>query len=377
MAYKIPLFDLNYGTAEEEAVLKVLRSKWISMGPQVQQLEEAFSANLSVKNSVAVSNCTAALHLALKVLGIGKGDEVIVPSLTFVATANVVRYVDATPVFADITSLKDYSIDPADIEKKITPQTKVIIVMHYGGFSCDMDAIRHLAKQHNLYIVEDAAHAPYAEYKGEKLGTIGDIGCFSFFSNKNITCAEGGMLVTNNDNFAEKAKLLRAHGMTTLSFDRAKGHSTRYDVLDSGYNYRLDDIRGALALSQLKKLKADIEKRKELRGIYLEKLGTLDEIILPYKNFKYESSNYIFPILLKDGNAQKRDFFREELKNRGIQTSIHYPAVHLFSVYKDFCVPLPKTEYVTANEITLPLYFSLKPQDINYIATEISKIAIN
>ena len=374
MNYKIPLFDLNYGKEEEEAILKTIRSKWISTGPNVKQLEEKFARHLNVKHAVAVSNCTAALHLALKILEIKQEDEVIVPSLTFVATVNAVRYVNATPVFADITSYKDFSIDPADIEKRITSKTKAIIVVHYGGFSGNMDRITDIAKKHNLFVVEDAAHAPDSEYKGKKLGTIGDIGCFSFFSNKNITCAEGGMFVTENDKHAVKAKLLRTHGMTTLSYERAKGHTTKYDVLELGYNYRMDDIRGALALTQFKKLGADIEKREELRNYYLEKLKNINKIVIPYENHPYKSSNYIFPIVLKNSNAEKRDRVRQKLAEAGIQTSIHYPAVHKFSIYEKYKVDLPITEYVTNNEITLPMYYNLSKDEIKYISEKLNDL---
>ena len=372
--YKIPLFDLNYGKEEEEAVLKTLRTKWISMGPNVNKLEKEFAKHLNIKHAIAVTNCTAALHLALKILGIKKGDEVIVPSLTFVATVNAVRYVNATPVFADIRSYEDFSIDPDDIEKKITPKTKTIIAMHYGGFACDMDRIMELAKEHDLFVVEDAAHAPDSEFKGEKLGTIGDIGCFSFFSNKNITCAEGGMLTTNNEEYAEKAKLLRAHGMTSLSYERAKGHATKYDVVELGYNYRMDDIRGALALTQFRKLKEDVKKREKLRQIYLEGLKNIDDIIIPYKNHPYRSTNYVLPIVLKNSNAEKRDRIRQKLAEAGIQTSVHYPAVHRFSIYKDFYTELPKTDYVTDNEITFPMYYNLFEDEIQYISEQLNKI---
>lgn len=372
--YKIPLFDLNYDKDEEEAVLQTLRSKWISMGPNVTRLEKEFAKHLNIKHTLAVTNCTAALHLALKILGIKEGDEVIVPSLTFVATVNVVRYVNATPVFADITSYDDFSIDPVDIGGKITAKTKAIIVMHYGGFACDMDRIIQLAQKNNLFVVEDAAHAPDSEYKGNKLGTIGDIGCFSFFSNKNITCAEGGMLVTNNNEYAKKAKLFRAHGMTSLSYERAKGHTTKYDVVELGYNYRMDDIRGALALSQLKKMKADVAKRKRLRQIYLEKLENIDGIIIPYKNNPYKSSNYVFPIVLKNSNAENRDSVRKKLGEAGIQTSIHYPAVHRFSIYEKRKTNLPITEYVTDNEITLPMFYNLSKDDIRYISNSLYQI---
>jgi len=367
-SYKIPLFDLNFNIEEENEIIKTLRSKWISMGENVKAFERGFEELLNVKHSIAVTNCTAALHLALEILGIKEGDEVIVPSLTFVATVNAVRYVGAVPVFADIKSFNDLSIDPDDIKAKVTKKTKAIIPMHYGGFSCNMDDIKEIADENNLFIIEDAAHAPLSEYKAKKLGTLGDIGCFSFFSNKNITTAEGGMLVTNNDDLSKRAKLKRSHGMTTVSYDRAKGHSTKYDVLELGYNYRMDDIRAAIALAQLKKLKDDIEKREELRKIYLSKLNDINEIIIPYKDFQYKSSNYIFPVILKNGNADKRNLIRKKLAEQGIETSIHYPAVHRFSIYKEFTSELPTTEYVADNEITLPLYYSLSEENIENVA---------
>lgn len=374
MAYKIPLFDLNYGQEEEQAVLDTLRSKWISMGPNVHRLEEEFADHLAAGHAVAVSSCTAALHLALTILPIKEGDEVIVPSLTFVATANAVRYVGAIPVFADITSYEDFSIDPIDIEKKTTPKTKAIIVMHYGGFACDMGSIMDIAKRHNLFVVEDAAHAPDSEYEGKKLGTFGDIGCFSFFSNKIISCAEGGVLVTNNDEYAQRAKLLRAHGMTSLSYERAKGHATEYDVVELGYNYRMDDIRAALALAQLGKLKADVERRQELRHYYLQQLQQIDGIIIPYKDHPYRSSNYIFPIVLENGSAERRDRVRAKLAESGIQTSVHYPAVHRYSTYESFKTDLQRTDYVADNEITLPLFHNLTQQQIQYTSSALKRI---
>jgi dTDP-4-amino-4,6-dideoxygalactose transaminase len=369
MSYKIPLFDLNFDEEEELAVIETLRSKWISMGPSVSSLEALFAKHLNVKHAIAVTNCTAALHLALKILQIGEGDEVIAPSFTFVATVNAVRYVNAIPVFADITGYEDFSIDPADIEMKITSRTKAIIVMHYGGFACNMDRIMQLAARYNLYVIEDTAHAPDSEFNHKKLGTIGDIGCFSFFSNKNITCGEGGMLVTNNPTFAQKANLLRAHGMTTLSYERAKGHATGYDVIELGYNYRMDDIRAAIALVQLNKLQSDTVKRSELRQEYMKQLGNSDKIIIPYQKILHKSSNYIFPVLLKDSTKFKRDEIRKNLAKVGIETSVHYPAVHNFLIYKNFKLsPLIKTEYVSENEITLPLYYNLKIEDIKFIS---------
>jgi len=374
MNYTIPLFDLHYDHDESLAAKNVIDSKWISMGPQVKVFENAFTKHLNVKYAVAVCNCTAALHLALLILDISRGDEVIVPSLTFVATVNAVRYVGASPVFCDVTSFNDFSLDPDDIRSKITNKTKAVIVMHYGGFACNMGKIMSIARDHNLYVIEDAAHAPDSEYQKQKLGTIGDIGCFSFFSNKNISCAEGGALVTNNEEYAHKARLLRSHGMTTLSFDRAKGHATEYDVISLGYNYRIDDIRGALILSQLDKLKADTDKRKYLRGIYCEHLKNNPKIIVPYDLYEERTSDYIFPILLKDSTEEKRNNVRDQLRREGIETSVHYPAVHRFSIYRQFSCQLPKTDYIAKNEITLPLFYSLEEENIAHITFALKKI---
>ncbi|MBK7630230.1 MAG: DegT/DnrJ/EryC1/StrS family aminotransferase [Ignavibacteriales bacterium] len=365
--YKIPLFDLNFDEAEEKAVLETLRSKWISTGPKTTEFENKFAGMLNVKHSVALSNCTVALHLALLAAGIGDNDEVICPSLTFVATVNSILYVNAKPVFADIKSYDDLTIDPVDIESKITKKTKAIIVMHYGGFSCDMDAIMALAKAYNIKVIEDACHGPLSEYKGNKLGTIGDIGCFSFFSNKNISTGEGGMLITNNTDFFEKTKLLRSHGMTSLSYERSKGHSTSYDVVALGYNYRMDDIRASIGIVQLDKIKLDIEKRAEIRKLYIQKLISFDKIIIPFIDYSFASSNYIFPIILKNSDYIKRGNIRNKMAEAGIQTSVHYPAVHKFTIYKDFHSELPKTEYVANNLITLPMYSKISVDQIKYM----------
>ena len=370
--YSVPLFELNFGEEEAEAVSAAVRSGWISMGPRVAEFEERFSAELSVKHAVAVSSCTAALHLAIAML-VKEGDEVILPSMTFVATANAVRYAGARPVFADVVSHHDLSIDPVDVANKITARTKVILPVHYGGFACDMALLRDIATKNNLHIVEDAAHAPRSWHKDERCGTIGDIGCFSFFSNKNITSAEGGMLVTNNDAFAARARLMRSHGMTTVSYDRASGHATSYDVVEMGYNYRLDDIRAALGLTQLSKLASDVETRRDLRQHYEDSLLRIDEIVVPYYESPHLSSNYILPVILSAGGAGRRDAVRKSMADRGIQTSIHYPAVHRFSTYRDDATSLPTTEYVADNEITLPLFTSMTVEQIDEVTKALSQ----
>jgi dTDP-4-amino-4,6-dideoxygalactose transaminase len=377
MDFKIPLFDLNYNEREEQAVVETLRSKWISTGPKTAAFEERFAQMLHAGHAVALSNCTVSLHMALKLVGIEPDDEVICPSLTFVATCNAIRYLHANPVFADIKSYTDLTLDPDDIERKITDRSKAILVMHYGGFACDMDRIMDLAVKYNLKVIEDACHGPLSEYKGKKLGTIGDIGCFSFFSNKNISTGEGGMLVTQNEAYFKRAKLLRSHGMTTLSYERSKGHSTSYDVIDLGYNYRMDDIHAAIGLVQLEKIQADLKKRALIRMHYLQLLKDIEGIFIPFAGIDEFSSNYIFTIVLKDSTFEKREHVRNKLAEAGIQTSVHYPAVHRFSIYKDFYRDLPLTDYVTDNLITLPMYSKLNESDVKYIAENLKIILGN
>lgn len=367
MSYKIPLFDLNFDERETQAAIETIESKWISTGPKTAAFEQKFAQMLNAEHAVALSNCTVALHLALKLVGVQPGEEVICPSLTFVASCNAIRYVDAIPVFADVKSAEEPTIDPVEIERLITPKTKAIVVMHYGGFACDMDKIMGIAKAYNLKVVEDACHAPLSEYKGKKLGTIGDIGCFSFFSNKNISTGEGGMLVTNNEEYFNRAKLLRSHGMTTMSYERAKGHSTAYDVVEFGYNYRMDDIRAAIGIVQLEKIEHDLRQRAEVRKWFIEGLKDYEGIIIPFQNYSEFSSNYIFPIVLKNADAEKRDAIRAKLADAGIQTSVHYPAVHHFSTYKAFYRDLPVTDKLVDSFITLPMYSKLSKDEVNYV----------
>ena len=375
MDYKIPLFDLNFDEKEESAVIETLRSKWISMGPRTNELENKFCEILSCNHALGIANCTMALHLGMMLIDLREGDEVIVPSLTFVATVNAIRYVGATPIFCDIKSIYDLTIDPDKIESLITERTKAIAVMHYGGFPCDMDRIMAVAKAHNLKVIEDACHGPLSEYHGKKLGTIGDVGCFSFFSNKNISTGEGGMLVTNNPDYYEKGKLLRSHGMTSLSYERAKGHSTSYDVIDVGYNYRIDDIHSAIALVQITKLRGDLNIREEIRQRYINKLNQIDKLVIPFLDNQEFVSNYIFPIVLKNSDKDAREVFRNRLHEAGIQTSVHYPASHRFSTYRQFYKGnLANTDYVTDNEVTLPMYSKLTEDQIDYIAQTIESI---
>lgn len=373
MGYNIPLFNLNYDEREVEAVSKTIRSGWISTGPKCEELENMFCQMFNVKYAVSISNCTDALHLCCRVCGIQPGDEVLCPSLTFAASANCIKYVGATPVFCDIVGPEHLNIDPKDIEKKITPKTKAIVVVHMAGFPAHMDEIMEIAKKHNLKVIEDACHGPLSEYKGKKLGTIGDCAAFSFFSNKNISTGEGGMFITNNKELADQARLLRSHGMTTMSYQRASGHATEYDIVALGYNFRLDDIHASIAIEQLKKLPGDLKERIRVRKRYLEGLSQIKDIVVPFSDNKEFVSNYIMPVVLLNSNKEKRDRVRNFMHNEGIQTSVHYPAIHRFSLYKAMNFSLPNTEYVTDNEITLPMYAALSDDKVDFIVETLKK----
>jgi dTDP-4-amino-4,6-dideoxygalactose transaminase len=355
MEWRVPLADLDYGEEEEEAVLGVLRSRWLTMGAVTQSFEEAFAAQAGVRHAIAVSNATVALHLACLSLGIGAGDEVIVPSLTFVATANAVLYTGADVRFADIVALDELTISPEAIARQINSRTKAIVVMHYGGYPCRMAEIIELARQNHLAVIEDAAHAPGASLEGRALGAWGDVGCFSFFSNKNLSTGEGGMVITDRDDLAKRVRLLRSHGMTSLTWDRHRGHAYSYDVVDLGFNYRLDEMRSALGLVQLRKLAANNARRKGITQAYREAFRE-SGLGLPFATGGGEAAYHIFPVLLPEGTD--RPGFIDQMRGQGIQTSIHYPPVHQFEYYRRRYPGLsaPLTEQAGKREVTLPLY---------------------
>jgi dTDP-4-amino-4,6-dideoxygalactose transaminase len=366
MAWKIPLADIDFDSREEEAVLEVLKSRWLTMGSITQAFEGEFSSFVGARHAIAVANGTAALHLACLGIGLGPGDEVIVPSLTFVATANAIRYTGAIPIFADIENEQDLDISVKSIERKLTDRTRAIMVMHYGGYVCDMPAITKLAKEYHLQVIEDAAHAIGSEDEGRKAGTWGDVGCFSFFSNKNMTTGEGGMIVTNNDATADKMRIMRSHGMTSLSWDRHRGHAWSYEVVELGYNYRMDEIRAALGRVQLSKLEKNNERRRNLSKLYREQLEEfVPSIVAPFNQSRGISACHLFPILLPAGS--NRVGFMEHLKTEGIQTSIHYPPIHKFRTYAEAGEArynLPMTENIAEREVTLPLYPGLTDDNV-------------
>ena len=372
MDWKVPLADLDYGVEEERAVLNVLHSKWLTMGEVTQQFEAEFSQLVGRKYAFAVSNATEALHLAVTALGIGEGDEVITPSFSFVATSNAVLYTAADVIFADIIGNDDLTIDPLDIERKITRHTKAIIVMHYGGYPCRMEEILAVAAQHRLPVIEDAAHCPGATLKRKALGSWGTIGCFSFFSNKNLSTGEGGMIVTDDEFLAEKIRMRRSHGMTTLTYDRHQGHAYSYDVIDLGYNYRIDEIRSALGREQLKKLMINNNLRKRHTEQYWSLLDKVN-VDLPFREYEGEPAYHLLPVLLPEGTNRKKviDCMRAQL----IQTSIHYPPTHSFTFYTKRYgrISLPKTELAAERELTLPLYPTMSSSDVELVVDSLVK----
>jgi dTDP-4-amino-4,6-dideoxygalactose transaminase len=375
MSWRIPLFDLDYDAREEEAVVEVLRSKWLTMGEVTQQFEHAFADALGVRHAFAVANGTVALHLACLAVGLKRGDEAIVPGLTFVATAACVRYVGAKPVFADIVGPSDLTISPASIEALLTPRTRAILVMHYAGYACDMPAILAIAQKNGLAVIEDAAHSPGAALDGKKLGTWGDSAAFSFFSNKNLATGEGGMVTTDSDQAAERIRRFRSHGMTTLTWDRHRGQAWSYDVTGLGYNYRPNEIMSALGLVQLGKMARNNERRRELTSLYHQRLAEkLPQLILPFTRHPGLSACHILPLLLPE--AVDRLAFMNAMKTRGIQTSIHYPIIPDFQAYRAAyrsSDSIPLIRQWAPREVTLPLYAGLRDADVDSVVLAVAE----
>ncbi len=368
MNWKIPFFDLVLGDEEKRAVLDVMESNWLTAGPRIADLESAFSAATGGgAQSVALSSATAALHLSLAALGIGAGDEVIVPSLTFVACANVIRYVGATPVFADVTGELDWDVSPSDVAARITPRTRAIIVVHYAGYPCDMDRFHAISQENGLALIEDCSHAPLGTWRGKPLGTFGDTGCFSFFSNKNMTTGEGGMIISRNPQLIERFRILRSHGITASTYQRFKGHAYGYDVAEPGYNYRLDEIRAAIGIEQLRKLPAFNARRKELVRRYRRLIAQrVPDVRVPFTERDADSGCHIFPVLLPGGEENRNNTIRA-MAARGIQCSIHYRPIHTFSAYQGVSADVPVTDRIAQSILTLPLFPSLSEEQMDLV----------
>jgi dTDP-4-amino-4,6-dideoxygalactose transaminase len=372
---RIPLSDIDYGPEEEAAVLRVLRSKWLSMGPEVEAFEREMAEVLGVAHAFAVANGTAALHLALLALNVGTGDEVVQPAVNFVAAANATVATGARPVFADILGLAEPTVDPAHVDRCLTPRTKAVIVMHYGGYPCRMAEIEACCRSSGAMVIEDACHAIGARYRDPRhpagsatmTGVIGDVGCFSFFSNKNLAVGEGGLVVTRRADVAERLRLLRSHGMTTLTWDRHRGHAKSYDVTVHGHNYRLDELRAALGRCQLAKLERNNARRHELVARYRRAIGEIPGWTIPFSHYSGDSAHHLMVVVAPD--AHTRNDACERLLQAGIQTSRHYPCIADFQAFQRFgAVSLEESRAFAARVITLPLFPTMAPADVDHVA---------
>ena len=375
---KIPFHKVEMNSEEIEAVTGVIKSGWLTMGEKTFEFENLFSEYIGSPHSIAVNSCTAALHLALKAAGIKDGDEVIIPAMTFIATWEVIAYLKAVPVLCDV--LKDsFLLDPVDVERKITSKTKAIIPVHYGGESCDMDAITDIADRHKLIIIEDAAHALPSFYKKKMIGTIGDITCFSFYATKTLTTGEGGMITTENNEWAERLKRLRLHGITKDAWNRYsdKG-SWEYDVSEIGYKCNMTDIASAIGIEQLKKCDRMNLARREIAGRYNKAFTKTDLIKTWNVRDHNECAWHLYPIKL-NLNALKinRDQFIDEMKKSNIGVSVHYIPLYRFSALGDFGYrgeDFPACEDIFPAQVSLPIYSGMSPQEIDYVIEKVLEI---
>ena len=372
----IPFFKIHYDNRELASVTKVIKSGNLSMGKKTQLFENELEKKLRLKknNIAAVSNCTVALHLALVSSGVRPGDEVLCSSLTFVADANCIRYVGAKPVFVDINSGNDLNISIENLKKKFTKKTKAIIMTHYAGFPCDIEAIRKIANERNLTLIEDACHTIFSKYKKKYFGTYGDYGVFSLYGNKNITTGEGGLIISNQKNI-KKIKKLRNHGIEKSIQERFQQKNPVYEIKNLGYNYRYDDIRSAIAIEQLKKIDFINYRRKQIANNYRKLIKEkLSNIIIPFeKYFSEDFSYHLFVIILpKEINRNKLIKF---LFKEGIETSVHYQPIHKFKLYHRNKFKLKNLDMIYKRILSLPIYPDLKLSEQKKIISKIEDYA--
>jgi dTDP-4-amino-4,6-dideoxygalactose transaminase len=365
--HALPTIELGapaLGEAEKRALAEVIDDQWLTMGDRVRRFEQAFATLHGVSDAVAVSSATAALQLSLAAFDVGPGAEVLVPSMSFVATAAVVVHAGATPVFVDIEGPDRPHMSIEDARRRITGRTRAIIVMHYGGYWMDVPAWRELADEHGLLLFEDAAHATGL---AGLVGSASDAASFSFFTNKNMTTAEGGMMVIPDDERRRRARLLRGHGMTASTLDRARGRAVGYDVVECGHNFRMDELRAALGLVQIERLPGWNDTRRALTGGYRTELAReVPQVQVPFEP-DHVTAAHILPVLLPAGFD--RTAVMATMRERGVQTSTHYPPIHEFDYYRRTCgsTTLPWTELFGERELTLPLHPALSPADVDRV----------
>ncbi|MBI2610934.1 DegT/DnrJ/EryC1/StrS family aminotransferase [Candidatus Kaiserbacteria bacterium] len=367
------------GQEEIDEVVATLKSGWIGTGPKTHRFEEEFKQYVRAQHAVAVNSCTAALHLSLITAGVGPGDEVIVPSITFASTANVVVHCGAKVVFADCERATQ-NIDPEDVRRRITDKTKAIIVVHMAGRSANMGELMAIAKEHHLAVIEDAAHAVETEYKGRKVGTIGDLGCYSFYTTKNLVTAEGGMVVTNNEAYAERIRILSLHGMSADAWKRygSEGYK-HYDVVEAGYKYNMTDIQASLGIHQLARIEKSWQRRAAIWQQYNDELQGLP-LILPAPVEKGDRHAYhLYTVLIDtDKTNVTRDEFLNEMTKRNIGTGVHFRPLHLRQYYRRALEhkegDLPNTEWIGARTASIPLSAKLTDDDVRDVIDAIKGI---
>lgn len=372
----IPYGRQSINEDDIKAVEEVLSSDFLTTGPKIAEFERKFADYVGAKYAVAVSNGTAALHIACMAAGITKGDEIITTPITFAASANCALYCGATPVFADIDPVT-YNISPESIEACITDRTKAIIPVHYTGQACDMDAIHKIADRYNLIVIEDAAHAVGAEYKGKKIGSLSDMTEFSFHPVKHITCGEGGMVTTNREDLYEKLKLFRTHGITRdEKFLHKVDGPWYYEQIDLGYNYRITDIQAALGISQLERIDKFLEKRKKIAAKYDEAFRDFNGIEIP-KQAEYSNSAYHLYVIQVDKSVRKELF--EYLRANNIGVNVHYIPVYTFPYYREHGyenVKCENAEKLYESIISIPIYYDLSDEEQDYVIDKIKEFMI-
>ena len=371
---KVPFVVPNIELSDKRAIETALKSNLLTDGPILRKFENEFCKFTGSKYAIGVSNATSALHLSLKSLGIGKGDEVIIPNITFVATANAVLYVDATPVLVDVNDY-DINISIKSIEKSITKKTKAIIPVHFAGKSCDMLAIQKIAKKNNLKIIEDCAHALGTKFNKTHVGNFGKTGCFSFYPTKNLTTFEGGMVITNSKKIASKIRSMRNHGINKSLKERfSTGYPWDFDVSELGYNFRLDEIRSSLGLNQLKRLHKMNKLRQDASRYYKKQLKSINGIkLLDDPNLKNNSCHLFVIKILKNFIMDRNLLFKYLLKN-GIRTSVHYKPLNKFSFYKSkskIYSSLEVSEQLYSKILSLPLFPQITKRELDLVINAI------
>jgi dTDP-4-amino-4,6-dideoxygalactose transaminase len=367
--WRVPLTDILITEQDVQAVLDCLQSGWLTMGPRNGAFEEALVRYVGTPYAATVSSGTAALHLACIAAGLGPGDEVIVPAFTFVASATAPRYVGAEPVLCDVHSATNFNLDPEDVARRITDRTRAVIAVHFCGYSAEALALRELCDEHGLILIEDCAQAIGAQVDagGRQVGTVGELGCFSFFSKKQLCVGEGGMVASSVAALDERVRLFRSHAMTSSTWDRHRGHDPAYDVVDIGFNFRLDEPRAALGLSRLERLDEHIAARRAVVRSYRAQLAEIPGIELAFDEEAVQrASHFAFPVLLADRDT--RDHFRAELKASGIQTT-WYPALHTFTEYQHLrpADGLPAASEAAERHCALPLSSTMTEVEVELV----------